>query len=596
MFAAAIFGSFILYLVIGAVVGRKVKDKSDYYVAGRAAPTFLVAGTLVASFLSTVSFMGELGFSYDGYPVVMLLLTAFNISGYVLGVMLFGRYLRRSSALTVPEYFGKRFNSPGLQALAGVMVVVGIGLYLVAVTQGLVLVIGQLIDIPQWLLLVIVWASYTIFTFMSGSQGVLVNDTIMFVVFSVAAILGMGWIIGAAGGPVTAMQKMAELTSKPDGISWHGLTGADNYLGTPAQAVIYAVTFGIVWCTVVAVSPWQSSRFLMAKNEHVAIRSALFATAALAVTYLFLTFGGFSINLFNDGINPSEIAFIWAGQNVLPSLLGVIAVTGIVAAGLSSAASFLSLIGFSAANDVMPYFTGQRVKEPELATTATTTAATTATAPTGQTFTATGSAGTPDGPSTPETSIATATDGPADDSTGASGDDDVRGLQVARWTMVVAGLIVLVITWVAPPAVLTIGYFAATLFAASWGPIAFWSVRSTKLSARGAAVGMIAGFAVVAIFESLSEFAGIELPDLLNPTVLGFVASIGGTLLGNIGTRPSQRGNAFRERLMVIPAEDRDPAKYRRTRTWVIGTVIILILCGLAMLLLYAVPYATAIS
>ena len=579
MFAVAIFGSFLLYLVIGAVVGRKVKDKSDYYVAGRAAPTFLVAGTLVASFLSTVSFMGELGFSYDGYPVVMLLLTAFNISGYVLGVMLFGRYLRRSSALTVPEYFGKRFNSPGLQALAGVMVVIGIGLYLVAVTQGLVLVIGQLIDIPEWVLLVIVWASYTIFTFLSGSQGVLVNDTIMFVVFTIAAILGMGWIIGVSGGPVTAMQKMAELTSKPDGISWHGLTGPDNYLGTPTQAVVYAITFGIVWCTVVAVSPWQSSRFLMAKNEHVAIRSALFATAALAVTYLFLTFGGFSINLFNDGISPSEVAFIWAGQNVLPSLLGVIAVTGIVAAGLSSAASFLSLIGFSAANDVMPYLTGTRVRTPEFATTA---------ASSSMSSGATG--GVAAG------GVATATGGPGEDQTSKSGDNDTRGLRIARWTMVVAGLIVLVITWAAPPAVLTIGYFAATLFAASWGPIAFWSVRSSKLSARGAAVGMIAGFVVVAVFESLSEFAGLELPDLLNPTILGFVASIGGTLLGNLGTHPSRLGNQYREKLMATPLEDRDPGKYRRTRTWVIGTVVILILCGLAMLLLYAIPYASILN
>lgn len=579
MFAVAIFGSFLLYLVIGAAVGRKVKDKSDYYVAGRVAPTFLVAGTLVASFLSTVSFMGELGFSYDGYPVVMLLLTAFNISGYVLGVMLFGRYLRRSSALTVPEYFGKRFNSPGLQALAGVMVVVGIGLYLVAVTQGLVLVVGQLVDIPSWAILLIVWASYTIFTFLSGSQGVLVNDTIMFVVFSVAAVLGMGWIIGASGGPVTAMQKMAALTSKPDGISWHGLTGPDNYIGTPTQAVVYAVTFGIVWCTVVAVSPWQSSRFLMAKNEHVAIRSALFATAALAVTYLFLTFGGFSINLFDDGIDPSEIAFIWAGQNVLPSLLGVIAVTGIVAAGLSSAASFLSLIGFSAANDVMPYLTGRRVRTPEFA------ASTAGSRP---------STGSPASSGT-NTGVATDVGGPADD-TGDSADDDKRGLQIARWTMVVAGLVVLVITWAAPPAVLTIGYFAATLFAASWGPIAFWSVRSTKLSARAAAVGMIAGFVVVAIFESLSEFAGLELPDLLNPTILGFAASIGGTLLGNIGTQPSKLGNQFREKLMEVPLEDRDPQKYRRTRMWVIGTVIVLFLCGAAMLLLYAIPYASTLS
>ncbi|WP_291797957.1 sodium:solute symporter family protein [Brevibacterium sp.] len=547
MFALAIFGSFVLYLVIGAAVGRTVKDKSDYYVAGRAAPTFLVAGTLVASFLSTVSFMGELGFSYDGYPLVMLLLTAFNISGYLVGVVFFGRYLRRSQALTVPEYFGKRFDSPGLQALAGIMVVVGIGLYLVAVTQGLVLVMGQLIDVPQWVILIAVWAAYTIFTLLSGSRGVLVNDTIMFVVFTAAAIIGMGWLIGRAGGPVAAMQKMAQLAEKPDGIAWHGLTGADNYIGSPLQAVIYAVTFGIVWCTVVAVSPWQSSRFLMARNEHVAIRSALFATAALAITYLFLTFGGFSINLFDSGIEPSETAFIWAAQNVLPSLLGVIAVTGIVAAGLSSAASFLSLIGFSAANDVLPYLSGNRRRDAE-------------------------------------TRVVGAE--------AAAGDNDTAGLRVARWTMLVVGLAVLAVTSVAPPAVLTIGYFAATLFAASWGPIAFWSVWSEKLSARGAASGMIAGFAVVAVFESLSEFGGLELPDFLNSTILGFAASIIATVVGNTGTKPPEAGNAFRRKLMHVPAEDQDPAKYRVTRTWMIVTVAILALCSVALIALYVVPYA----
>lgn len=161
MFAGAIFGSFVLYLVIGAAVGRKVKDTSDYFVAGRAAPVLLVVGTLVASYLSTVSFMGEMGFSYDGYPVVLLLLTPFTVSGYVIGVVFFGRFLRRSQALTVPEFFGRRFNLAGLQALAGLLVIVGIGLYLIAVTQGLALVVGQLVDLPSWVILLAVWGSYT---------------------------------------------------------------------------------------------------------------------------------------------------------------------------------------------------------------------------------------------------------------------------------------------------------------------------------------------------------------------------------------------------------------------------------------------------
>src|SRR5699024_11640560 len=124
---------------------------------------------------------------------------------------------------------------------------------------------------------------------------------------------------------------------------------------------------------------------------------------------------------------------------------------GIVAAGLSSAASFLSLIGFSAANDVMPYLTGTRVRTPEFATTA---------ASSSMSSGATGGVATG--------GVATATGGPGEDQTSNSGDNDTRGLRIARWTMVVAGLIVLVITWAAPPAGLTIGYFRATPFAASW--------------------------------------------------------------------------------------------------------------------------------
>ena len=555
MFAAAIFGSFVLYLVIGAAVGRKVKDTSDYFVAGRAAPVLLVAGTLVASFLSTVSFMGELGFAYDGFPVVMLILTCFNVSGYVVGVVFFGRFLRRSQAMTVPEYFGKRFNSAGIQALAGAMVVVGIGLYLIAVTQGLTLVVSQLVDLPNWAVLVIVWASYTIFTFMSGSRGVLINDTLMFIVFTIAAIVGMAWVIGEAGGPVVAMQKMAELSSKPEALSWHGVTGEANYMfAKPLQALVYAVTFGVVWATVVAVSPWQSSRFLMARDEHVAVRSGIVAMVVLAITYVFLMFGGFSINLFNDAVDPSETAFIWAAKNVLPSVLGVIAVTGIVAAGLSSAASFLSLIGFSASNDVLPYLRGRRYTEEN-----------------------------PYDESRAESRGAT-------DSANEEPASTAVTLWTARITMLLAGLIVLAVTWVAPPSLLAIGYFAATLFAASWGPVAFWSVRSPKLSTRGAAVGMVAGFVAIAVCESLSEFGSVEFPSLLNPTIIGFMASIGGILIANIGATPSAAGNRYRERLTVTPPEDRNNRKLAVTRWYMLVGVAGLATCSVAMLAFYAIP------
>lgn len=539
IFSLAILGSFVLYLIVGAVVSRTVKSKADFFVSGRNAPTLLVGGTLVASFMSTVAFMGELGMAYDGYPVAMLMMVALNVCGYVIGVVLFGRYLRRSNALTVPEFFGKRFDSGLLQMITGLTVIIGIGFYLIAVTQGMMLVVQQLTGLSAGVSLLAVWLGYTVFTLLSGARGVLVNDTIMFFIFGIAAVGGISWVIFRAGGPTQAFEKMWVSTDRPDGLAWHGITSGDTYMGSPTDVLVWAVTLGIVWMLVVAVSPWQSSRYLMAKNEHVSIRSALMATASVLFLYVFLTFGGLAISLFNPDIDPSEVAFIWAAQNIMPTALGVISVTGIVAAGLSSAASFLSIIGFSVDNDVMPWFRhalGRKKKE-----------------------------------------------------------SDVR---LTRWAMIAVALVALVFTYFSPPAVLTIGYFAATLFAASWGPLAFWCIRSEKLTTRGAIAGVITGFLSVGILEGIQAFSNgeITLPTWANPVLIGLVASIAATLIGNIGATPAPAGVEFLRTLRETPPEDRDSKQMRVTKAgaYVAGGVILL--CGVMIIVFYALPTFAATS
>jgi sodium/pantothenate symporter len=135
--------SILVYFVIGNYAGRKVKHLDDFFVAGRQAPTLLIVGTLVASLLSTNAFMGEAGMAYQGYAMLLLLLTGINCSGYVAGALFFGGYLRRSEALTVAEFFGKRFDSHRVQAIAGITLVVGLSGYLMAVAQGASLLISE---------------------------------------------------------------------------------------------------------------------------------------------------------------------------------------------------------------------------------------------------------------------------------------------------------------------------------------------------------------------------------------------------------------------------------------------------------------------
>ncbi|MEY9970685.1 Na+/proline symporter [Lysinibacillus sp. RC46] len=462
VFIIGIIVSFILYIAIGAILSKNVKNTEDFYISGRSGSTLMVTGTLVASFLSTVSFMGEAGFSYEGYPIPLLILVIFNGSGYIFGVFLFGRYLRRSKSLTVPEYFGNRFNSRKVRLIAAITTVIGIAAYLVAVTQGSSLLLSEIFNIPYAIAIVIMCIVFASFTVMSGAKGVMVNDTIMFFIFSLAAYVSFPFIIKATGGFPAAIMKAANNVEKPNIFSWHGVTGSGAYMGSPTDVLIWAVIMGLVWGSVVAISPWQSSRYLMAKNEHVAIRSGVWATISIFTIYIFLHSSMAMINNVNSSIHPTEKVFIWAAMHLVPSWLGVIIVSGIMAAALSSCATFLQLIGSSIANDIIQPFSKKKYSDQKL-------------------------------------------------------------LSFSRISMIMVTLIILIIGIWQPPAVMWIGYFAATLFAASWGPVAFSSVFSKTVTSLGAFWSIIAGFLGVIAGEAIGTL--IKLPIYLHPVIIGFILS-----------------------------------------------------------------------
>ena len=200
VYALGLLISIIVYLAVGNYAGRKVKHLEDYFVAGRNAPTLLIVGTLVASLMSTNAFMGETGLAYSGYPAVIVILTAVNIVGYTAGGLYFGRFLRRSRALTLAEYFGQRFLSRRVQTVAGITIVLGCTAYLVMVTQGTATIIHEVTGLPFYAALFVAWAGYTLFTLYSGSRGVVLTDTMMFLLFATVAFLGLAFIVEDAGG------------------------------------------------------------------------------------------------------------------------------------------------------------------------------------------------------------------------------------------------------------------------------------------------------------------------------------------------------------------------------------------------------------
>ena len=351
-FTITIVVSILIYVVIGSYAGRSVKKLDDYFVAGRRAPTLLILGTLVASVMSTAIFMGEAAFTYDGQLGAYLLFPGIAVTGYMLGALFFGVYLRRSRAPTVADFFGHRFNSRRLQQFAGFTIILGLGGYLLIVTQGVAILLSDIMGTSFFASLIIAWFSYTLFTMYSGSRGVIITDTLMFLLFMTASVVFVVYIVDSFGGISTAVTDLTQLESKTGIASWTGIIGEGTSWPTALDYVIWAVVIDIAWAFVYAVGPWQASRHLMARDEHVVLRAAILASfCVIALQMLIYGIGGL-MNLANPNITPSETVLIWAAQSLVPEFLGALLLAGIVAAALSSASTFLSLVGFSVGNDM----------------------------------------------------------------------------------------------------------------------------------------------------------------------------------------------------------------------------------------------------
>ncbi len=339
--------SMVVYIIVGLIISRGVKNSNDFFVAGRKAPTFLLVGTLVASYCGTGLYFGDAGESFAGIFSPLMMLGAMLIIGYILGGVFFGRYLRRSECNTIPEFFGKRFDSPALKKLAATIQIITVVVYLLSTIQGIGTLMTLVTGLDYKLCIFLALITFLILTVSSGSKGVLITDTIMFGLFTIVTVIVIVLCTIKGGGWFNIIENLAQ--TNPEVLSWAG--NPDYLYPTGSQNMIWAFAYGIVWMSVCMVAPWQASRYLMAKNEHSVIRSSIWAAFFVFVLEFIVKCGAALLNYFSPELADQSHIIIWASTTLVPTVLGVVMVTGILAAGISSATTFLSIIGTSVVND-----------------------------------------------------------------------------------------------------------------------------------------------------------------------------------------------------------------------------------------------------
>jgi len=523
--------SILVYIAIGNYAGRGIRNLDDYYVAGRRAPTLLIVGTLVASVMSSTMFLGEAGFAYESQGGPYVLFPQAAATGYVLGALFFGRYLRRSRTNTLAEFFGQRFNSKRVQVLAGITIILALGGYLLAVTQGAAMLLSELTDLTYVQGLVVAWVSYTLFTMYSGSRGVILTDTLMFLLFTIASAAAIVFLVQELGGVPNIIEDLVAIEEKQDLMSWHGMIGPGTDWPTPMDYLIWAIVIDVSWMLVYMVSPWQSSRHQMARNEHVVLRAATIAALFVALLQVMVYGMGAVINIGNPLIIPPESATIWASLHMLPEILGALMLAGIMAAVLSSASTFLSLVGFSVSNDIGLHEKG----------------------------------------------------------------DEAKTLHFSRIMMLVVGALALAAALIFPPQIFWLTTFIATVFASSWGPVGLMAIWSKRITEKAAFWGMLTGLVFNVVPKLFEFIGMLNLPSYLNPVIIGGVASLIVTIVISRRTTPGAEEVSYLARLHERPVAEIGPRRTRTTLIApAVLLVINGLLLPVLLTINYVVPYQRA--
>jgi len=225
----------------------------------------------------------------------------------------------------------------------------------------------------------------------------------------------------------------------------------------------------------------------------------------------------------------------------------------VLAAGLSSASTFLSLVGFSVSHDIL----GSAEKNGEAN---------------------------------------------AEDSAESWASEDqlsqLQGgrLRNARVAMLCVGVTVIVLALLLPRNIYWLTHFAGPLFASSWGVVAFMSIWSRRITESGAFWGMAVGFAVNIGMNALSLAGLMKWPVMADPILVGVVCSyIAVEIVSRRGTVTATE-SAYQQGLHLMPSAERDPETVRQTLLWPKVMVVMGALIAVLMTLFYALPYQEAVA
>lgn len=317
----------ILYIGYRAYLKNVRDDRDDRYLVGRNLNTFLLVGTLFATWFSTFAFLGGPGTFYLT-GVNWLLFGFFNSMGPVL-IMIFGVRMwalgRRYGFVTPSDLLASYYdNSRRVRLLVAVVAIVVLFPYSAIQLSGISVAVEALTGgtVSYTVAILFVAVCVGLYSIFGGSRAVVWTDALQGVIFALL-LLGTAFLVARwAGGWVEGWTGATQ--AAPEKFAFSGETAGSYF------------TLMLLWTFGWVLTPHLWQRMYMARSARQLVKSSVIASGlALWVT----TFSGAVIGFVGIGL----ISEIPNSDALVPTLYtqflpwgGVLLVVATFAAGMST--------------------------------------------------------------------------------------------------------------------------------------------------------------------------------------------------------------------------------------------------------------------
>jgi SSS family solute:Na+ symporter len=344
-------GYVLLNLLLGFVLSKRVSTAEDFYLGRRTTPWWAIGISVVATYVSALSFLGGPAWSYSNSLAVIAIHLNYPLVVFVV-ITLFLPFFFNSGVASIYDYMEQRFGKASRVVISSVFLV-SQALTSAAILYATSLVIQFITGIDVKTAIVIVTVIALIYTMMGGITAVIWTDVIQAGVLFVGAFIILFALIGELPGPITEVLANLKAEGKTDGLdmSFDLTREATVWSGVIAMSVFHVTVYGA--------NQMMVQRTLAAKNIGDAKKSfILMGYIAFFVYFLFFLLGILFYAYYGgkEFENGNTIILDFAAAYGMPGLMGIIA-AAIVAASMSSLdSSFNSLATISTVDFYQKYW------------------------------------------------------------------------------------------------------------------------------------------------------------------------------------------------------------------------------------------------